>query len=342
LADKDVAVRRQAAKALFQIGRHAKASTPALLTAVKDADGEVRAMAAQALGRVAQGTADAVPTLVEALGDQQANVRAAAAVSLSEIWLSDKAAPAPRSDRAEERAEKHQQNAGPPLPPRLGKTPESEEAKEREREAGTAVDLTPRLPPRSEPAAKAAVPELTKALRDDDAPVRAAAAAALGETGPLAQTAVGALSQILQKDADNNARVQACLALGNIGSGAKAAVPALAQSLLHDKSLGVRVNAAGSLGQIARDPEKAVPALVEAYLTDPEPEVRAWSSISLGRYKSAAPKLAQNTLETLVKDPRKQQLPEFQSRVDDFRKLLAGKLTEKSTPAERGSPPRSK
>src|SRR5262249_53670821 len=72
------------------------------------------------------------------------------------------------------------------------------------------------LKPDSVATAKAAIPPLTKALRDSDTHVRIAAASALGETGPLAKQAVSDLSDILRKDPDDDARLQACLTLGNI------------------------------------------------------------------------------------------------------------------------------
>jgi HEAT repeat protein len=323
LADKDAAVRKKAAWALWQIGAYASNATPALLPVVKDPAPEVREMAAKALGTVSEGTPDAVPTLVEALADPETGVRTTAALSLANIWLVDK-----RPEQIERESRKDEREEGKRRP---GATKERdaeerererEHQREREREGGASDPHVPTLKPQSQPAAKAAVPTLTKTLGDRDASVRAAAAKALGETGPLAEAAVGELISFLDKDRTLDERLQACLALGNIGPGAKAAVPVLAQSLLHDKTFFVRVNAAGALGQIARDPEKAVPALVEAYLTDPEPEVRDWCMIGLSRYKSAVPKLAQQTLDALVKDPSHQNA-EFQKRVEKFRKTLA-------------------
>jgi HEAT repeat protein len=384
LADKDAAQRQKAARALWQIGPRAKAATPALLGAVKDPDAEVRALAAKALGPVSEGTADAVPSLVEALKDPQADVRREAAASLAEIWRADQR-PAQGSSRekrdlAEEGKEiKERTGRGPALPATKKDDPderEREQEREREREAGGRTEAVSRLKPSSEPAARAAIPVLTEALRDEDAHVRAAAAEALSETGPLAKPAVPELIRILEKDADKDARLQACLALGNTGPDAKAGVPVLIRALLREKVtglpsgrakggrpsdeyhelLGIRANAAAALGQIRSDPEKAVPALVEACLTDPESEVRGWSIWSLSQFPSTAPKLAEKTLETLAKDPRNQQLPEFQERVKQFRKTLAtasgaagrhappatDKAKEKTTPAPKDSSSTSK
>jgi HEAT repeat protein len=165
----------------------------------------------------------------------------------------------------------------------------------------------------------------------------------LGETGPLAKSAVAELIHILQKDTDDEARLQACLALGNIGPDARAAVPALIESLLQDKSykaFPVRVNAAGSLGQIASDPDKVVPALVEAYLTDPEPEVQTWALLGLRQFPSA-PALAQKTLEALSKEPRNQQSSDFQARAERVRGILKARAKEPA-PTEKAAPAKSK
>ena len=381
LAEKDAARRQGAARALWQIGPRAKAATPALVGAVKDSDAEVRALSAKALGSVSEGTADAVPTLVEALKDPQAGVRLAAAASLAQIWRADKrpaqANTRERRDFAEEAKEiRERTGRGPELPVTKKDDPEErerEQEREREREERAHKEVVTGLKPQSEPAARAAIPALTETLRDGDAHVRAAAAEALSEAGPLAKPAVGDLIRIVEKDADKDARLQACLALGNTGPDARAAVPVLIQALLPDKVaevpgdgrpsrqyhdvLGIRVNAAAALGQIGADAEKAVPALVEACLTDPESEVRGWSTWSLSHFRSTAPKLAEKTLETLAKDPRNQQLPDFQERVKQFRKMLAtasaaggrhapppatDKAKEKTTPAAKDSSSTSK
>jgi HEAT repeat protein len=331
LADKDVAVRRKAAWALWQIGPPAKTATPALLVAVKDPVPEVREMAAKALGRVSERTPDAVPTLVEALEDPQAGVRATAADSLANIWLVDKGPEQIEQERREAGGE------GDKRPSRATKESDAEEReRERERESQAGVNPVRRLKRQSEPAAKAAIPALTKTLRDGDAHVRANAAKALGETGPLAEPAIGELIQLVEKDADADTRVRACIALGNIGPGAKVAVPTLVHSLLQDKDLGVRVNTAGALGQIHSEAEKVVPALVEAYLTDPEAEVRTWCVISLSRYEATGRKLGQKALEEVIKDPRKGQLPNFQARVSEFRKLLGDKSSSRAEGAPQG------
>ena len=180
-------------------------------------------------------------------------------------------------------------------------------------------------------------------MQDSDAHVRAAAAEALSEAGPLAQPAVEELARVLEKDADDDARMWACLALGNTGPGAKTAVPVLIHSLLHDEYLGVRVNTAGALGQIRSDPDKVIPALVESFLKDQDPEVRKWDIMSLSCFSRAtAPGLAQRALEAQAKDPGNHKLPEFQERVSQLRGIIEPLLRPQATPADKGSSSRSK
>ena len=61
-----------------------------------------------------------------------------------------------------------------------------------------------------------AVPALIKALKDKEAEVRSASAAALGAVGPEAKAAVSALVEAL-KDAESEVRVSAVEAIGGIG-----------------------------------------------------------------------------------------------------------------------------
>ena len=106
------------------------------------------------------------------------------------------------------------------------------------------------------PKIKAAVPALTKALKDEDQGVRRQAAWPLEHIG---SASVPALIEAL-KDKDRGARVYAAVALENIGSEAKAAVPALIEAL-KDVNKKLRFWAAKALARIG--PE-AVPALIEA------------------------------------------------------------------------------
>lgn len=126
--------------------------------------------------------------------------------------------------------------------------------------------------------AKAAVPALVEALGDPAAPIRKAAAAALGSIG--APAAVPALTKTL-RDADAKVRWQAAEALGQIGPKASAAVPELVK-VLQGKDVSIRSVAADALGAIGWDARAAIPTLKEA-LKDPELGVRLTAATALLR-----------------------------------------------------------
>ena len=68
------------------------------------------------------------------------------------------------------------------------------------------------------PDARAAVPALIEALKDERWDVRRAAATALGRIGPDAVAAVPALNEVLSLNRDENVRRAAAAALKRIGA----------------------------------------------------------------------------------------------------------------------------
>jgi HEAT repeat protein len=276
LHSPDPSARKKAAHMLAQIGPEARAATPTLLKVAKDPEGEVRTVAVMALGETSQGTQDAIPELIESIKDEDAGVRAAATRSLAEIW----------------RTSAPQRNPG-------GRGPAPQPRQEGQDKPGQ--NPPGKLALTYVPLAQKAVPVLTAALRDADARVRAGAAEALAETGPLAEPAVPDLVKLLQNDEDRDVRLQATLALHNIGPGAKAAVPVLVGKLRTEKDDGVRVNTAAALGMIHSNPEAAVPALVETFLTDKHPDARRCAMMSISQFGADA-KLAVPLLEQALKN----------------------------------------
>src|SRR5262245_27145675 len=302
LKSADAAARQKAATALWQIGAAAGAATPALLEAARDVDPHVRAAAVKALGRTSQDTQDAVPVLTEGLKDDHTEVRAAAATSLAEIWRTASkgrsgAVRAPAGARAEGRG-------NPGVNPR---------------------QVVP-LPPSHEGLAREAVPLMTAALRDTDVRVRACAAEALAETGPLAEPAVPDLVQLLQEDTDSTVRLQATLALANAGPGAKAAIPVLVEKLHGEKVDGVRVNTAVALGMIRSSPETVVPALVQTFLTDEHPDARSAAMVSIGQFGPEAV-IAIPLLREAAEDPKNQRSAEATQNINRLLSFL-GKATQ--------------
>lgn len=82
------------------------------------------------------------------------------------------------------------------------------------------------------------LPELIRALHDVDPRVRALAAQAIGEIGPMAALAVPGLVALLGNP-DEGSRNSACIGLTGIGPAARQALPALQQAL-SDQSPDVR------------------------------------------------------------------------------------------------------
>lgn len=308
LKSPDPSARKKAADMLAQIGPEARAATPTLLQVAKDPEREVRAVAVMALGETSQGTQDAIPELTVSIIDEDAAVRAAAAHSLAEIWRMSA-------------SHRNPTGRGQPAEPR------------REGRGNSAQNPPGKLVPPYVALAQKAVPVLTSALADPDTHVRACAAEALAETGPLAEPAVPSLIKLLQNDEDHDVRLQATLALHNIGPGAKAAVPVLVGKLRTEKADGVRVNTAAALGMIRDNPEMVVPALVETFLTDKHPDARRCAMMSIGQFGADA-KLAVPLLEQALKDSETRKTEASSQRINQ----MLSHLKKQSAKSDKGSP----
>ncbi len=141
---------------------------------------------------------------------------------------------------------------------------------------------------------KAAIPPLAKALKDEDAQVRAGAAAALYWIAPAAEAAVPALSEAL-RDTDSRVRRLSSLALARLG--ARSAVPALLEAL-KDPDARVRAATADALRGIGPPARAAVPTLIEA-LKDPDLRVRAAAANGLAAIGPGAPAATRALIEAL-------------------------------------------
>lgn len=127
------------------------------------------------------------------------------------------------------------------------------------------------------PAAKAAVPALVEAAKDEEVGWAQSALESIGPGGKWA------LPQLIEKlsDEDPRGRASAAFAIGCIGPQAKEAVPNLIESL-KDDSYGVRAEAARALGKIGPSAKAAVPALVET-TKDEQSWVRLWAADAIWR-----------------------------------------------------------
>lgn len=173
LKSTDTDQRRSAARELADLGGEAKAAAPALIEAMTtDSDLFVRRFAAQAVGKVGADPKVAVPALTALLNDKHKELNEAAVEALGRM--------------------------GAPAVPALSEALKGGAGPRRVR------------PGQNVP--------------DGSALVRSKAAAALGRIGPDAKAAVPALVEALK---DNSIRTDAATALGEIGGAAKDALPAL-------------------------------------------------------------------------------------------------------------------
>jgi HEAT repeat protein len=156
------------------------------------------------------------------------------------------------------------------------------------------------------PEAAQAVPELIRALRDEDRRVRWFAAEALGLIGPDAESAVPALIEALRSDAvatgdagddgdavkDGPVRLMAAFALGKVGPAARAVVPELIAALSGPDSR-VRGAAAQTLGQMGPAAREAIPHLIRLVARDRETQGAEYAKGSINRLGAdAGPALA--------------------------------------------------
>lgn len=90
--------------------------------------------------------------------------------------------------------------------------------------------------------AKPAEAEVTKALGDKDASVRAAAALTIGKIDPEnKKEVVAALAELVKSDKDDKVKSAAAMGLSALGSEAKEAVPALREAMGKADKKGMQV-----------------------------------------------------------------------------------------------------
>jgi HEAT repeat protein len=282
LKDQDANVRWSAAAALGKIGPAAEDAVPALSDALKDQNGSVRSSAAAALGTIGPAAKDTVLALNDAVNDKYTNatgaldailrstsvpelvtflrgreyagcrhLRAEAAEALGRIGPAARAAVPALIDALKdpEEPERHRDPEPSDRPAPVERAP-----------ARTVRDRAAEALGKIGPAAKDAVPALSRALNDPDKAVGTRAAEALGRIGPAAKAAVPALLTAFKDDKRRAVGDRAAEALGRMGPAAKTAVPVLSRAL----NDGSRRELAGrALVQIG---QPAVPVLVDAYL----------------------------------------------------------------------------
>ncbi len=164
-------------------------------------------------------------------------------------------------------------------------------------QAGTRVAAVYELGKVRGPNMRQVVPALLGALRDEDTPVRIAAAHALGWTiggsaGLLGDDVAGEIREVTPAliaavgDKDPRVRAAAAGSLGSLGHASVGpdrlvALPALIRAT-HDPDPSVRATSVAGVGMLSDDKVDAPAVLIEA-LQDVDPRVRESAVISLGR-----------------------------------------------------------
>jgi HEAT repeat protein len=249
----DGEVRRQAARALYLIGKDAVEAVPALLDALSHEDSRTRADAAKALSGIGPKAAEAIPRLRRIMHDDtEAEPRLFAAWALWEI----------------ERNEKE-------VLPVLSKLLLDKNLPALRKYAAAGLGVMREK-------AAAAVPDLHQVFKEEDTELRMAAAEALGDIGgSLARVTYPTLKEIAGDEQQNGQlRLAAGEAIGKIGVPTRADVPAFIGALDATYPEGFRVNAALSLMFLKRQAKDAVDILSKS-LTDPAPAVRMAAAYAL-------------------------------------------------------------
>ena len=228
-----------------------KTDVAAAVEALKTDNPNARMKAANELGFMQTDAAEAVPALVAALEDSYEPMRRNAIYALGAIG---KPAVEPLTD-----------------------------ALDAEKEAFEMEPILHICDPAHGLAAigASAVPALITALEDDRENVRASAAYALGEIGPVAAEAVDRLIGLLT-DKSEEVRRHATSALGMIKVPVLKTVPALVKVLEDREDTDLAFFAAQALTRIGPDATEAVPALGEALMSE-SAYVRGFSSEALSR-----------------------------------------------------------
>jgi HEAT repeat protein len=243
LKSATAAEQHAAADALADLGPKAAAALPQLVAALESKDAELRWRSARALGVIDDPRAAAA--LRKHVADADAAVRAQAIFSLGRLEVKDNATVQAIAARLTDEDANVRRACVRALqmikPDRAVMTPLVVKVLE---DSDPAV-IMPALHTIAEAGAEV-VPALTAALGHKEA--RYWACLVLSEIGPAAKDAVPELTKVLA-DERPEVRLQAAIALGEIGPAAKVAVPALVKAL-DDQFEGVRHGAVFSLGRI--------------------------------------------------------------------------------------------
>lgn len=294
------AMRHTAAESLAQIAPRHKHAALALAESLKDPGANIPVTAAQALAAMGPNAEPAVPALIEALKNPAVSWHAADA--LGEIGPKAKAAVPALLQGMKDTDDHHLKNLSLSSTIALGRIgPEARAAVPAliEAFAGKHSSMASAAATSLVGIGPAAVPALSKALKDSRPVVRALAGQTLGRMGAASKPALAALADTL-KDSHGAVRVEAALALWRIDRNSAAALPILLRALQYPR--GAELDKSGLL-QYARGAEFDKPLFNLGVET--RPDVRACNALSImgPAAKEALPKLI-----LLLKDQKKASL----------------------------------
>jgi HEAT repeat protein len=252
--------RLEAIDSLGAMGEEAAAAVPALTNLLKDEAPPVRAHAARSLGMIGSAAGDVVPELMKLVGDDDPAVRRAAVVALRAL------------------------RPGPQVTlPLLEKLLRDSDDAVRIRAMHELAEV-----------GDEAVPLLIEALKDEETVYWACLV--LGEIGPKAGDAVGALTELLKPENPQLCR-EAAIALGQIGPAAAPAVPTLARLLDDELSCECATYALGQIGPEAKAAEEGI----KQNVMSKDPILRNISRWALAKLNPDDQDLLKRTVEYLVK-----------------------------------------
>jgi HEAT repeat protein len=300
---------------LHEIGPNAKEAVPALVEKLKDPRPDIRREAVLALGAINEAALPVLPQIAAVLDDKDTDPRTAATFVLGELkqipadaeakirknaksddrflstvslWTLARIHPEDKELRRQtteqlfERLKDTDPHVGSmaaralaSLPPAPEITLPLWEKSMKNADAATLRNALDALATLGAPA----VPRLIEFL--DRKEIRVNAIFILGQIGPEAAPAIGALSKLIADD-DRNVATEAVLALGKIGPAAKAAVPALIESLQKENCPNAHA-VIFTLGKIGPDAAAAEPLILKAMLGEDHSlaSIGAWALTQL-------------------------------------------------------------
>ncbi len=269
--DRAARVRAAAARALGRLEEDARAAVPTLALALKDADADTRTAAADSLRRLGPHAAEALPELQQVLLNSAVDqhTRALCALAIGRIGAPDglPALATLQQVLADQRAPAALRRAAAETLGLFGKDASSAASMLGTVLTTPATDVTVRRAAAAAldligPDGRAALPDLQKALRDEDRYVRCHSMHALGGYGKdLGEDTRAVVAEVLRCMDDNilDVRLAAIETLGVLGSGSPQTLGENAKAVLD------------RLKEATRDPQKPVRDAAAAALKKIQP-----------------------------------------------------------------------